>query len=1733
MIQFSGYKVTEEIYNSENSKIFRATRDSDNIPVVIKLLNREYPSTKELSAFIREYEIMNKVTQERIIKAYSLEKYSNSLAIIMEDIGAESVAKVLKSFKADINEKLSLAIQMTESLIQLHKHNIVHKDVNPSNFIWNINTNQVKIIDFGISAELMREASQCINLNVLEGTLNYISPEQTGRINRPIDYRTDLYSLGITFYELFTGKMPFHGDDELELIYSHIAKKPISPIEINPEIPSVLSDIIMKLMAKAAEERYQSAFGLMKDLELCKQLLEEKRSISGFIPGQKDIFERFEIPHKLYGREAEIEMLINAFERAADGTSELVLVSGYSGIGKSSLIHEIRKSITGKRGFFISGKYDQFERNIPYYGITQAFKELIKQLLAQPQHRLDDWKERLIAAMGNNAQVIVDILPELEQIIGPQPQVTELNPLEAQNRFQMTFKEFIKVFAKPEHPLVIFLDDIQWSDTSTLDLIKYIVSTGNVNYVLFIGAYRDNEVQEGHPLNRMINELINVQDTSLTPIHQISLKPLDISSINQLIADTFHCHTRETEALTNIIFHKTKGNPFFINQLLTSLYLEGAFTFLPEKGQWVYDLKKVEAVGISDNVVDLLVKGLALLPEETMHILKLVACIGTQFDLKTVSIISEKTVAEIGKALWIAIEKEIILPLNNNYKYINTLKNEMNPVDLDMYFCFAHDRIRQAVYSLIPEDEKEKIHWLIGQEYLKIFRDTKRADEIFDMVNHLNIGRNLILNKDERIELADLNITAGNKAKKSTAFTVALNYYETARSLLSDQEWELMPDKFFSLLLEQAKAALLSWDLPKADGICDYLSTIAKTNLEKGAVSNIKVLSLVFQGKLYETIVETRKTLHLFNISLPETQEEINQKLQEYLKKMQEFLARIPVEEYVNLPVMEDPEKLMAMQLLYQVAPPAIQANPQLYMIVTLIMFEMTMTYGTSPLACKCFADCSVIVEDMFGDYDTGYKLGEAAFALIKKLKAESQKPPVCFMFTYTSYWKVHYQEALDYYDMSYRTGLETGDLMHVTYAIAHKMHLYMWVGKNLSECRKETENTIAFLKQTKSKVPLILAQFIYYIIEKFQTLPSEDAKKDFDIRDKEMISVLEKLGNLPFMVRYFQYNTYVNIISGNMEEAEKWNMMAEKLIFASLTDFPAVDHYLFQGLILVNKWNKVSLEEQCKIKENLCVIKQKLKNWAEHCPANFAHKYHLLSAEMAKIENEPLDTVVDHFRKAMDSIGKNDFIQFKALIKELYGKFWLEKGDETIGKAYIREAHYLYKRWGAHRKVSLLERQYSHYFTSEENTLRSTFITRGATSSLSNIDMRSILKSSQAISSEIKRDKLLTILISTMIENAGAERGCLLLHNEADDQFYIEAVQCDNASQLNVAHSHPFTESRDLCVEIVQYVIRTKETIVIHNACKDDNWQNNPYIAKKRIKSVLCIPVIYQNRLKGVVYLENNLSDNVFTSERLETLQILSSQASISIENARLYENMEEKVRERTMQLNAANEKLKELSLRDPLTNLHNRRYAFEFANDKIAQFIKNKTPLMNNNEKRQLSVQGTVVGVILIDIDHFKQVNDVYGHSAGDTVLVTISNILKGMIRSEDLLVRWGGEEFLIILYNTKPDYLRIFSKKVLEKIRETPIKISENQVIYKTCSLGYSEMPLLLNNPGLFNLEHMINLSDYAMYRAKENGRNCAAQFKLVQQEGKGEEIKNYLVNLSKCDKVNEEYFNIEFI
>ncbi len=1725
MIHLTGYLIKDEIAKGSNSIVFRGVRESDNTPVVIKLLAKDYPSPKEITDFMHEFQVMEKTFCDGIIKPYEIVKGSRH-AIIMEDIGGDSVASALKYSQVTLDEKLLLSIKMTHSLSQLHKHNIIHKDINPTNFIWNHKTGEVKLIDFGISTEVARESPQFVNVNFLEGTPAYISPEQTGRINRPIDCRTDLYSLGISFYEMFTGAVPFQGVDKSELIYYHIAKTPLPPHEVNPEVPIFLSQIIMKLISKTAEERYQTAMGLKRDLEFCHKNFDSlKPNRISFVPGQGDVNDRFEIPHKLYGREREIEELIGCFENASEGGSEFLLVSGNSGVGKSSLIHEIYKPITAKKGYYISGKFSQFMQSTPYYGIAQAFNGLIKQLHAESQISLDSLKQELLDSLGSYGQLIVDVIPELSNIIGPQPPVPDLNPLEFQNRFKLAFREFFMVFARQEHPLVIFLDDLQWSDSSTLDLIEYLLESGAIKYVFVIGAYRDNEAEALQPLLRKLEKLKSEQG-QIAKIKQIYLNPLEFPAINQLVAETLHCRLEESKPLSMIIQKKTNGNPFFISQMLNTLFLRKAIKFLPEKGRWTYDPEKVEAAEISDNVIDLLVKSLKSLPKGTKRLLELGSCIGNQFDLETILLISNLPLEALAKDLWAAIEKEIILPLDNNYRYIGSLLNETDLSNLEIRFCFAHDRIRQAVYSVIPESEKSRKHLIIGRQLLKSLRETRRSDITFDLVNHLNKGRTLITDKSDRLELAELNIIAGLKAMKSTAFSTALAYFDTASSALSAEEWADTKEKLFRLSLERTKAAVLSGDLQKAEALIDYLSEIANGSLEKCSVSSIRVLLYIFQGKLFETIGEARKALLLLGINLPVSAKEIDKKIQSGIKKVQRFLKKTPVEEIVNLPVMTDPEKIMAMQLLFQVNPQAIQVNPPLFNLSTLIMFDLTITYGTTPLSCKCLGDFGVFLGTALSDYKTGYKLGEAAFSLINKFKAEAQKPPVYFVFSFISPFIKHFQESLDYYYMSYQTGLETGDLMHATFALANRAHLSIWVGKNLNECKEETENSLVFIKKVNGPAPQLLSEIVLYTIQKLQTIPVSGMNQDFEARDKEIISVIENVHNVVFLCRFYQFNTLVSYILGDIEEAERWSNMADEVLYAVSSDFPISDHYLLKGLILVGKWKGSSPEQRGQIEEALYEIKNRLRNLTDTCPENFAHKYYLLTAEIAIIQNKPLETIVELFRKAGDYIGGSDFIQFKALINELSGKFWLERGDATVSQAYMREAYYLYGKWGADRKLALMDRDISlcgswSSKTSEDSTLSTV---------VNNIDMNSIFKATQAISSEIKIERLLAILIGILIENTGAQLGCILLKNEFDGKLHIEAFQDIELGHCQVVQSLP-AESEKLCLEIVQYVVRTKDVLVIHDASLDPDWQGNQYIKNNRIRSVLCIPVSYQNRLKGIVYLENNLSDNVFTSSRMETIKILASQAAISLENARLYENMEGKVRERTFQLNIANEKLRELSQRDSLTGLYNRRYLYSVVSDKVSQHLQKHTETRSDGSRRFSSAENSI-GAFLIDIDYFKDVNDTYGHAAGDDVLIAISNALGQLLNGDDILVRWGGEEFLIVLFNGNHEKYRRFARRAAETIENTPITISGDKVIYKTCSIGYSEIPLNAEIPDLIDLEQSIKICDYALYCAKEKGRNCSAHFKMLKNIGADLGLINQLHNLSKSNEFNKEYFEIEY-
>lgn len=1491
MEKIAGYILHEKIRETRNSFIYRGQKENQPQSLIIKVLKTKYPTPSEIARFKQEYNLIKDLTIDGIIKIYAIVQHNNSFAIIEEDFGGISMKEILKTKKLGLKEFLRIAATLSRTLGLIHKNNIIHLDIKPDNILINAKLDTVKIADFGISVALTHANDEIYNPEVVSGTLAYMSPEQTGRMNRNVDYRTDLYSLGVTFYEMISGEVPFKSQDPMELIHSHIARQPAPPRGLDSSVPQVVSAIIMKLLSKTPEERYQNGLGLAADIEKCLDQFTKRGRIDNFALGKKDISIKFYIPQIIVGRKKELNILLESFEQASSGTSGIMLVLGQPGIGKSALINEIYKPIVARKGYFIFGKYDQFRRDVPYSSIIQAFQGLIRQILSESEEKIETWKNKLISVLGNNGKVIISVMPELEHIIGEQPDVPDLNPEESRYRLNLVFQNFINVFTTEDHPLAIFLDDLQWADIASLKLIKTIITSPESKYLFLIGAYRDNEVSQYHPLIATLEEIRK----GGRQIQSISLGPLNAPDVNAMIMNVLRCKAEKSFYLAELIYRKTAGNPFFVNQFLKNLYDSRVLELDPKTG-WIWDIRKIEQMHVTENVVEFMAQKISTLPENTQEILKICACIGNRFDLESLSVVSGKSIDETLTVLTSAVQEGLV------------------SVYADMY-RFHHDRIQEAAYSLIPDNEKVKMHYRIGNNVLQKTRPKDLNARIFYIVDQLNRGTTLVIDYDERVNLMNLNLAAAAKAKNSAAFATSADYFEMGKSLLSAEEWAAFPQRLFELSIQYAECIFLSGYIERASGLCDRLFQLATNNLEKGSVYNLKAQIIDFLGEKRELVIDIiRKGLQLFGMSLPEDNQEIDRKIGEGIGKMQENFTKIPIEELVNLPQMKDEDKIMAMNLLFQAIPAAIQSYPPLFILIVLMMFDLAMSHGTTAISSKNFADCGMIQGSILGDYDAGYRLGQAAFAIINKYKADSLKSSVYFVFSaFISHWRVHYQESLDYYDLSYQSGLQTGDIHHVAYSCAHKVHRLFYIGRNLEECKRETENAIVLLDKSKAVIQLFVAQILLHSILKLQTIPGRNKETDSVKKDNDMLEEA-KASNIFSICMFGQCNTMTNYLLDNMEAAEKWNAFTEPFIQGGIGYFPLPDHFLFQSLILIRKWKTATADEQKNIMENLLKKQEKLKNWSDNCPSNFSHKYYLLSAEIAVMREEPQEIITDLYKKAVDSIGEDDFIHMRALANELQGNFFLEKGHKTIGKALIQEAYNLYKQWGALAKVKNLEGKFSNLFFgsyrktgSGSITDTDTTISFSGTTGLQSLDLTAVIKTSQSLSSEIDLGNLLVNIMKLSIENAGAQHGYLILINEDDKKLYIEATGRIEGP-IEVLKSIPVEGNDSLAVTLVQYVNKTGENIVLGDAAGDKRFMNDPYITAKQPKSILCTPIRHKGKTNGILYLENNLATETFTPQRIELLQIFSAQAAISIENTRLISQREKTAKLQTEMQIAAN---------------------------------------------------------------------------------------------------------------------------------------------------------------------------------------------------------------------------------
>ena len=1065
-------KVIERIYESANSVVYRAIRTTNEEGLILKVLKQDYPSPVEVYRYQYEYEIIRSLNLEGVIKAYDLIESNNTQIMLLEDFGGVSLKILLENRKLDICEFLLIAIKATDALGRIHQRNIIHKDINLSNIVFNTQTDQLKLIDFGISTSLLRENPSFKNPNLLEGTIASMSPEQTGRMNCFLDYRTDFYSLGVSFYEWLTNQLPFQSEDPLELIHCHIAKQPPALQEINPEIPLAISEIVHKLMAKNPEDRYQTTWGIKADLTTCLKQL-KKGKIQTFTLARQDIYTQLQIPQKLYGREEEIQTLLTAFARVAspsdlafplaslekrekenslasdkqiqerENQTELMLISGYSGIGKTAIVQELYKVITEKRGYLVSGKFDQLNRDIPYQALITACQDLIQQLLSETDVYLQEWGDKILSALGKNGQVIIDLLPELELIIGPQQPIPELPATEATNRFNLVFQNFIQTFCKPEHPLVIFLDDLQWADSATLQLIELIITNSNTKNLLLIGAYRDNEVIATHPLRRTLSEIKKAG----VAVNEISLSPLNLSQTEQLISETLKCQGREPQqlALAELIWQKTQGNPFFIKEFIKSLYTEKLLKFDIKSRRWTWDLETINTKNISDNVVEFMSAQIQSFSEKSQKILQLAACIGNQFNLETLTLLQNETQKKTAAKLKDVLKAGLILTVGEDYKFLETNRDLQQ---LKICYKFAHDRIQQAAYSLIPLKQKQTLHWKIGKTLIEKIPAQQLQKDIFEIVKHLNFGiesSRLNLSQLEKDKLAQLNLMAGKKAKASAGWQPAWNYLKIGISCLSKNSWDEQYNLSLEMYEEAAEAASLSGYFSEMKQLISIVEKQAKFLLDKIKVYEIKIQASIAQNQPLEGINKALYVLNKLGISFP-TQPSKLHILYELGRTKLNLISK-NIAHLIDLPVMTDSNKLAAMRILSGVSSATYLSAPALLPLIVLKQVNLSLKYGNTAMSGYAYASYGLILcSEAIGDIETGYEFGKLALKVGEKFKDKKFKAKTIFIVNYfIKHWKEHLKETLNPLLEAYTIGLETGDLEYAAYsACVYCYHSYV-----------------------------------------------------------------------------------------------------------------------------------------------------------------------------------------------------------------------------------------------------------------------------------------------------------------------------------------------------------------------------------------------------------------------------------------------------------------------------------------------------------------------------------------------------------------------------------------------------------------------------------------------------------------------------------------------------------------
>ena len=1453
----------------EGDRVFcrgvRDGADGDRNTVLVVLPAGEPPTADSLNRLRHEYELRDDLDDAWAVRPLELVHEHGHTMLVLRDPGGEPLDRLLGR-PVEVGKFLRLAVALSGALGRLDQRGLVHKDIKPSNIIVDSATDQVWLTGFGIASHIPRERQSAEPPEFIAGTLAYMAPEQTGRINRAIDSRSDLYSLGITFYEMLTGTLPFAAADPLEWVHCHIARRPAPPDERVAGVLGPLAAIVMKLLSKTAEDRYQTAAGLASDLRRCLAEWETTGRVEPFPLGTHDVPDRLLFSERLYGRERQIDTLLASFDRvASNGTPELVLVSGYSGIGKSSVVNELHKMLVPARGLFASGKFDQYKRDIPYATLAQAFQTLVRSILGQSDIELSRWRKALCEAVGPNGRLIVNLVPELELVIGKQPPVPDLPLRDAQSRFQLVFRRFLGAFAKPDHPLALFLDDLQWLDAATLDLLEYLVTHSEVRHLFLVGAYRDHEVSPSHPLIRTLETIRKAG----TRVEEIVLAPLGLDDVNQFVADAMHCEPERVRPLAQLVQEKTGGNPFFAIQFFTTLAEEGLLAFDAVARAWQWNMDRMRARNYTNNVVYLITGKLKRLSSNTQEALKQLACLGNVASTATLAVVYGTTEEAMHAALWEAVQTGLVFHQENTWK-------------------FLHDRIHQAAYSLIPEVERAEVHLKIGRALLANLPEDELAERLFDVANQLNRGGALLIDPDEKAQVATIDLRAGQKAKASAAYAAAGTYFSAAMALLDERAWDTQYELIFSLWRERIECEFLTGNFGLAEQLIADLLQREGSKLDKAAIYRLKVQLEEVKGEYSKAVDSALTCLKLFDIDIPThpTQEEVES---EYEMVWRALNGR-SIESLIELPTMTDSDVQAAMQVFSALATPAYLTDARLSSWQRCRMVRMGIEYGMSGPTALAFGTFGNTLGSIFHRYADGYRFVTLACDLVEKHGFIAYKAKIGHIRGSVSLWTQPIVSAIEFMQATYRAAIENGDLAYACYGMSQPITGFLLRNDPLDVAWRQSEMALDFARKAKYRdvVDVIRNQQSFVAIMQGKTVSfSTFNDAQFDEATFEAQLTADRMALM--ICWYWILKLKARFLSGEYAEALAAAGKAKLLLWSSAGQIQLLDYFYYSALTAAACYENVSSDQQQALHELLTANLAQLREWAEIYPPTFGDKHTLVSAEIARVEGRDTDAM-HLYEEAIRSARENGFVQNEGLAHELAAGFYLNRGSTTAALAHLENARGCFARWGAVGKVQQLDRRYPRLRERTAPFLSTAMID----AHVEQLDVETVVKASQAVSSEIELDKLIETLLRIAVEHAGAERGLLILFPGNEPQIAAEATS--DCGHVEITLRRAANLSTKLPESVLHYVIRTRESVILDDALGANTFSADEYIRQKQVRSALCLPLLKQAKLIGVLYLENNLASHVFTPARIAVLELLASQAAVSLENARLYNDLQER---------------------------------------------------------------------------------------------------------------------------------------------------------------------------------------------------------------------------------------------